>query len=347
MSRAIADKIRVKLTAEETARLSNARQVNPEAYEACLKGMSHWYKLTPPDLDVAQQYFELALEKDPNYALAHTGMFLALHSRSQMGWAPPGEVIAEARPFLLKALELDNTLPEAHFAMAALKTWNEWDWEGGEASFLRAIELNPNFSMARVYYSLLLCQLKRPEEAIAQAERALELDPLNSMIIGIYGNALVLLGRYDEAIVMARKAIRTSPNDSAGLNMLWESLHMKGQYEEALEAAKALYTGQGLTPIADVMSSGYETGGYSGAMKSTADMLAAFSQETFIGPVWIAFAYSFAGEKEKALEWLEKGYEIKDPMMPFIGGHGVINNLLDGEPRYQDLLRRMNLPVGK
>ncbi len=347
MARSIADKTRVKLTAEETARLRNARQVNPEAYEAFLKGMSHWYKLTPPDLDVAQQYFESALEKDPNYALAHTGMFFVMHSRSQMGWVPPGEVIAKARPFLLKALELDNTLPEAHFAMAAMKTWNEWDWEGGEASFLRAIELNPNFSMARVYYSMLLSHLKRPEEAITQAERALELDPLNSMFMAMYGNALILLGKYDEAIVMARKAIRTSPNDPAGLSILWESFHMKGQYEEALGAAKAFYTGQGLTPIADVMSSGYETGGYSGAMKSVADTLAAFSKETFIGPFWIAFAYGFTGEKEKALEWLEKGYEIKDPSMPFIGGHGVINNLLDGDPRYQDLLRRMNLPTGK
>jgi len=347
MARAIADNAKVELTADEKTRLASARQVNPKAYEACLKGMSHWYKLSPPDMDVAQQYFESALKKDPNYALAHTGMFLALVTRSQMGWVPPGEVLPEAKPYLLKALELDDTLAEAHFAMASLKTWFEWDWEGGEASFLRAIELNPNFAMARVFYSMLLCYLKRNEEAIAQAERALELDPLNSMFMVMYGNDLVLLGRYDEAIVMARNAIRTSPNDPGGLSVLWESFHLKGQYEEALGAAKAFYTGQGLTPIADVMSSGYETGGYSGAMKSTADTLAAISKETFIGPFWIAFAYGITGEKEKTMEWLEKGYEIKDPSMPFMGGHGVINNLLHDDPRYQDLLRRMNLPEGK
>ena len=346
IARAIASKLQVKLTTEEETRLAKVRQVNPEAYEAYLKGMSHWYKLTPPDLEVAQQYFKLALEKDPNYALAHTGMFLALHSQSQIGYAPPEEVIAKARPFLLKALELDNTLPEAHFAMAALKTWNEWDWKAGEASFLRAIELNPNFAMARVYYSNLLCYMDRPEEAIAQAERALELDPLNSMFMGMYGNALILLGRYDEAMVMARKAIRTSPNDPMGQSILWELLHLKGQYNEALEAAKAFYIGQGLTPIANVMSSGYERGGYSEAMRSVAETLAAISKETFVGPVWIALPYSFAGEKEKVLELLEKAYEIKSPMMPYIGGHGAINNLLHDEPRFQDLLRRMNLPLG-
>jgi hypothetical protein len=341
MARSIADKTRIKLTAEETARLSNARQVDPEA---CLKGMSHWYKLSPPDLDVALQYFESALEKDPNYALAHTGMFFALHSQTQLGWVAPGEVISKARPFLLKALELDNTLPEAHFGMAALKTWNEWDWGGGEASFLRAIELNPNFAMARVYYSNLLCFLKRPEEAIAQAERALELDPLNSMFMAMYGNALILLGRYDEAIVMARKAIRTSPNDPIGLTVLWESFHQKGQVEEALEAAKTFFIGQGLAPIADVVSSGYETGGYSGAMKSAADTLAAFSQETYISPAWMAWVYAFSGEKEKSLEWLEKAYEIKDPLIPFFGPHGgALYSLLHDEPRFQNMMRRIGL----
>jgi len=347
VARAIADKTRIKLTPEETTRLTNVRQVNPEAYTACLKGMSHWYKLTPPDFDVAQQYFELALENDPNYALAHTGMFLVLTSRAQItGLVAPSEVMSEARSFLLRALELDDTLVEAHFAMAVMKTWFEWDWEAGEAAFLRAIELNPNFAMARVYYSNLLCYMGRPEEAIAQAERALELDPLNSMFMGMYGNALVLLGRYDEAIVMARKAIRTSPNDPAGLSILWESLHLKGQYEEALAEAKAFFIGQG-SPIADVMSSGYEPGGYLEAMRSAAETMAAFSKQTYISPYFIAMMYALAGEKEKTLEWLEKGYEIKDLLMPYIGGHGVFNNLLYDDPRYLDLLRRMNLPEGK
>jgi len=152
MARAIADNTKVELTADEKTRLASASQVNPEAYEACLKGMSHWYKLTSPDFDVAQQYFESALENDPDYALAHTGMFLVLAGRAQLGLVPPSEVMEKAKPFLLKAFELDNTLVEAHFAQAAMKTWIEWDWEGGEAAFLRAIELNPNYAMARVYY---------------------------------------------------------------------------------------------------------------------------------------------------------------------------------------------------
>jgi len=347
MARAIADKIRVKLTPEEKALLSRAHQVNPEAYEACLKGMSHWYKLTPPDFDVAQQYFQSAMENDPDYALAHTGMFLVLAARAQLGLFPPSEVMEEAKPFLLKALELDNTLVEAHFAQAAMKTWIEWDWEGGEAAFLRAIELNPNYAMARVYYSNLLCYIGRPEEAIAQAEWALELDPLNTLFMGIYGNTLNYLGRFDDAMGLARKALRTSPNDPVGHSLLWEALHMKGQYEEALIEAKAFYSGVGLAPIADAMAQGYEKDGYSGAMRSAAETMAAFAQQIYISPWFLAILYAAAGEKDQTLEWLEKGYEVGDPNMPYIGGIGIINNLVHGEPRYQDILRRMNLPAGK
>ncbi len=345
IARTIAGEIHVKLTAEEETRFAKARQVNPEAYEAYLNGMSHWYKLTPPDLDAAQQYFASALEKDPDYALAHTGMFLVIAGRAQMGLVPPGEVMAEARPFLEKALELDNTLVEAHMAKAGLKTWFEWDWEAGEASFLRAIELNPNYPMARVYYSNLLCFLNRHEEAVAQGERALELDPLNSLFMAIYANTLVSLGKYDEAMVQARNTLKTSPNDPIGHWIYWEALHLKRQYDEALEEAKAFYGGFGLTPVVEAMSRGFEANDYAGAMLAAAEVLAAISQQTYIGPFFIAYPYAAAGETEKTLEWLEEGYEIGDPNMPYLGlGHSILHDLLSDDPRFQDLLRKMNLP---
>jgi TolB-like protein/Tfp pilus assembly protein PilF/predicted Ser/Thr protein kinase len=345
IARTIAGEIHVKLTAEEETRFAKARQVNPEAYKAYLNGMSHWYKLTPPDLDAAQQYFASALEKDPDYALAHTGMFLVIAGRAQMGLVPPGEVMAEARPFLEKALELDNTLVEAHMAKAGLETWFEWDWEAGEASFLRAIELNPNYPMARVYYSNLLCFLNRHEEAVAQGERALELDPLNSLFMVIYANTLVSLGKYDEAMVQARNTLKTSPNDPIGHWIYWEALHLKRQYDEALEEAKAFYGGFGLTPVVEAMSRGFEANGYAGAMLAAAEVLAAISQQTYIGPWLVAYPYAAAGETEKTLEWLEKGYEIGDPFMPYLGlEHNILQDLLSDDPRFHDLLRRMNLP---
>jgi TolB-like protein/tetratricopeptide (TPR) repeat protein len=343
MARAIAEKTQISLTAEETTRLAGAQQVNPEAWEACLKGMSHWYKLTPQDLDVAQQYFESAFEKDPNYALAHTGIALIWIGPNQLTLVPPSEAVPKAKDAVLRALELDNALAEAHYALALIRTWGDWDWEGGEKAFLRAIELNPNYPDARVYYSNLLCYLNRREEAIAQAERALELDPHNSLFMGIYGITLIYIGRYDDAITLAHKALRTSPIDPPAHSILWEALHIKRQYEEALAEAKALYIGVGAAPIAEIMAQGYEKDGYLGSMAAAAETLEAISRETFIGPWMLAYVYGAAGDKEKTLYWLERGYEIRDPNMPYLGGHGIISHLLRNEPRFLDILKRMNL----
>ncbi len=348
IARTIAVKLQVKLTAEEEARFAKARQVDPEAYALYLQGMSHWYKLTPPDLEAAQKYFESALKRDPDYALAHVGMGLVQVGREQMGLAHPGEAAEAEQNHYLKALELDSNLPEVHFAIAARKTWGEWDWAGGEASFRRAIELNPNYAMARVYYSNLLAFLNRPDEALAQGEQALRLDPLNSLVMGIYSNMLVYLGRYDEAIAQGRNVLRTSPNDPIALDLLWEALHLKGQYDEALEQAKAFYAGKELTPVVEAMSGGNQTGGYAGAMRAAADTLAAISRQAYVGPWYIAYLYAAAGDKEKTLEWLEKGYAIRDPNIPYLGGeHSFFRNLLNDDPRFIDLLRRMNLPVGE
>ena len=242
---------------------------------------------------------------------------------------------------------MDNTLAEVHYTLALIRTWSDWDWEGGEAAFQRAIELNPSYPDARVYYSNLLCYMGRPDEAITQGEQALELDPLNSLLMGIYGLTLEMIGRYDDAVVQARNALRTSPNDPPAHSLLWEVLHIKGEYEEALEEGKAFFTGLGQAPLAEVMAQGYEKDGYSGAMSLAAEIMVSFSKETYISPFYISYFYAFAGDKEKALEWLEKGYEIKDPNMPYIGGKGVHDNLLHDDPRFQDLLRRMNFPRRK
>ncbi len=272
IARTIAGKLRVKLTAEEEARFAKARQVDPEAYALYLQGMSHYYKLTPPDLEAARKYFESALKKDPNYALAHVGMGLVLRAHKQLGLAPPGE--GPVMSYYLKALELESNLAEVHLAIAGSKTWGEWDWAGGEASYRRAIELNPNYAMARVFYSNLLCILDRPEEALEQGRRALELDPINPLFMAIYGLSLCNLGRSDEAIFQARSALRTWPDLPPARSILWDELHRKGELDAALQEAKALYAGMGLPQVVEAMSSGYQAGGYSGAMRAAAEALA-------------------------------------------------------------------------
>ena len=343
MAQAIADNSKVVITADEETRLARTRQVDPEAYAAYLKGMSHWYKLTQPDLEASLQYFESALKLDPDYALPHTGVALVWIGLQQMGAVPPSEATPKIKEAAQKALELDDMLPEVHYTWALIKTWTDWDWEGGEKAFLRALELNPNYPDARVYYSNLLCCMGRADEALEQGKRALELDPLNSLFMGIYANTLSLSGRFDEAIVQARNALKTSPNDPVGHNILWEAFHHKGLFEEARAEAKAFFLAVGI-PVSEVMDQGYEKDGYFGAMNAAAETLALISRETYVSPFFIAQMYSFAENKEKTLEMLEKGFKVRDPNMPYIR---AFNSLLHDEPRYQELLRKMNLPATK
>jgi TolB-like protein/Tfp pilus assembly protein PilF len=343
VARAIVNEVQITLTPKEETHLASALQVNPQAYEAYLKGMYHLYKLTPPELDAALHYFEQALETDPNYALAYTGIAFVWTGRQQMGLVIPSEATPKAKDAVLTALALDNTLAEVHYTLAAIKTWNDWDWEGGEQAFKRALELKPNFPEALVYYSNLLCYMGRLDEALVMAERAVQLDPLNSVILTISGSVLEYLRRFDDVIARAQNALRTSPHDPVAYNTLWGSYYMKGMYEESLKSAKALWTGLGFAEIADVMTRGYEEGGYSGAMTSAAEIMVAFSKQTYISPYYIAVMYAFAGDEENAIEWLERGYEMRDPMMPYIGAFTF--DLLDDDPRYQDILRRMGLPL--
>ena len=343
MADAIADNINIKLTAEETSRFIDAPQVNPEAYEAYLKGMSHLYRFTPPEIDAAQHYLEKALEIDPEYALAHAGISLVWGARQQFGLVSPSEATPKSKEAAQRALELDDTLPEVHYQWAGIKTWCDWDWEEGEQAYKRALELKPNFAEALAYYSNLLCYMDRLDEALAMAERAKQLDPINSVVLGISNTVYEYLRRYDEVIEIYQKALQTSPNDFVALNSLWYAYNKKGMYEESLEYAQAAFTVMGMAEIADAMARGYEVSGYSGAMTSAAEAMAEFSNQTYISPFSTGMMYVFAEDKDKAMEWLEKAYEMRDPMMPYVGNPYL--DLLDDDPRYQDLLRRMNLPV--
>jgi TolB-like protein/Tfp pilus assembly protein PilF len=343
MARAIADKIRVKLTPQEVTNLASTRQVNPEAYEAYIKGRFHWYKLTPQDLESALQYFELAREKDPNYALAYAGIAHVWVGRQQQGLVPYSEAAPRAKAAALKALELDNTLAEVHNLLAGIRAWVEWDWEGAETEYRRAIELNPNYPEPRAYYSHFLHMMKRPEEAMEQIERALELDPFNALFRAIYAMDLMFARRYNDAIEHLRETLRTVPNDWTALSTLRSAYHQKGMYEEALEIWKRSYAARGDREAEEALALGYSEAGYSGALSRIAEMLIVRSRSTYVTPWQIGTLYTRAGKNDEALEWLEKAYEEHDGNMPYISVDPIFDGLRD-DPRFLDLLRRMNLP---
>jgi len=344
MARAIAGEIRVKLTPEEETLLASARQVNPEAYEAYLKGQFHWGKLTPEDMETSLQYFELALKEDPNFALAYAGIAHVWAGRSQFGLLPPREAAPKAMAAAEKAVELDNTRAEVHYTLAAVRTWVEWDWEGAEIAFRKAIALNPNYPNVRAYYSHFLMFMHRPDEAMAQIERALELDPFNALFQSLYGVDLIIMHRYDDAIAQFQNVLRTVPHHPLALRELAVAFHHKQMYEEALAATKAQYAAIGFREGEEALTRGFEEAGYTGAMNSAADTWAEISRVTYIMPFLIAQLYALAGNNDRALDWLERGFEAREPNMPYICVMPIFIDLLRNDPRFKDLLRRMNLP---
>jgi len=342
VAQTIARQIQMTLSPEEEALLTRTRVVNPEAYEAYLKGQFHLGKLTRPDLETALQYFELSLEKDPNYAPAYGGIAISWGSLMQMGWVPPREARANAMKAALKAIELDETLAESHYSMACIRTWTDWDWEGAAVNFRRAIELNPNYADVRAFYSHFLLIVRREDEAIAQMERALELDPYRDLFQALYAVILGNTGRYDEAIAVYRNILRTVPNHPMALAGMVELHHQKGMYEEAFEALKAQAAVRRGLEAVEAYERDYAEGGLSLVWSRGAEWRAARSRPPYARATSIAWYYMKAENNQKALDWLERGFEERDPNMPYIGGRGYKG--MRDEPRYQDLLRRMNFP---
>jgi TolB-like protein/Tfp pilus assembly protein PilF/predicted Ser/Thr protein kinase len=339
---AITREVRLQLTPQEETRLASAGQVNPEAYDLCLRGRVSWRKLSRQGLDDALADFTRALDKDPEYAPAYAGIAIIWQVRMQQGFISYDEGTPKAKAAALKALELDNTLAEIHFLLASMSTWGDWDWLGGERAFRRAIELNPNYADARIYYAHFLNYMGRPKEAAVEADRALELDPLNTLIQGIYAMYLMQARRYDDAIALLRKILDTVPDNAIALSTLRTAYHMKHMYKEALEIWKASYAAKGDQEAVEALERGFAEGGYPGALRRVADMLVARSQKTFVTPWQIATLYTRAGMNKEALDWLEKAYQAHDQNMPYISVDPIFDDLR-AEPRFQEILRRMRL----
>ncbi len=342
LARDIAREIEIAVTPREQALLATAKPVNVEAYEAYLKGLFHWYKLTPQDLETAFDYYEIALEKDPDYALAYVGIADALGTRAHaLGLVPSAEVYPQAKAAAQRALDLDDTLAEAHDIMARISWVWDRDTSAAEEGFKQAIALNPNYPYAHAVYSQLLEATGRCEEAIEEALRATELDPHNSFLQLNYAGRLSCLGDYDEAIERLQKVLVTEPNNAIALLYLWNAYHQKGMYDEALGAATKHLELQGFE-LTDALTRGGATAGYAGAMALAAATLAAHANTTFVQPTKVARLYAHAGQKDLALEWLEKAYEQHDTWMVYVKAEPPFESLR-GDPRFKDLMQRIDL----
>ena len=343
VARDVAGALALKLLPAEQARLADVRAVNPEAYEAWLKGTQARQSLTQGTLDAAERYYKLALEKDPSYAAAWAGIARVWTGRQQMGLAPPREAWRESRAAALRALELDGNEWEAHRALAGILTWGDWDWPAAERKWSHLLALNPNNVEALQGYSHFLMNVGRPREAMARIERALEIDPLSVRTQSFYATDLVYARRYEEAIAAARAALRLQADAPVARNALYRALVLTGRLDEALAMDREQCAGD--RELAAALERGAAESGYAGAQRRLA---AAWSEryETPGGPsaIGVANRWLYGGDRDRTMQWLERAYEDRDGNMPYITE--PIYDSLRADPRFQDLLRRMNLPRG-
>jgi tetratricopeptide (TPR) repeat protein len=335
--------LQVKLLPAEGQRLAAAPTVNAEAYDAYLKGLYQWYRLTPEGLDAAERYFNLALSKDPGYARAYAGLALLWMGRQQMGFVSPAEAVPKANAAALKAVELDDSLPDAHYALAVVSTWANWDWPAAEREFRRAIELRPGFADAHAYYAQLLSTLHRPDEAMVEARRSLELDPFNGLFQSLFGWDLTFVRRFDEAIAQCDAALVTNPKDAVALPCLMSAHHHKREYKQVLEAANRYARAAGYREVTTLLAQGTAEADYRATMRRVADTLAAESRKAFVLPWQVASWYAFAGDRDRCLEWLERAYVDRDPNLPYMWLPRF--DFVRSDPRFRDLMKRMKLPV--
>jgi TolB-like protein/DNA-binding winged helix-turn-helix (wHTH) protein/Tfp pilus assembly protein PilF len=341
---AIADQIRINLNPQEQAALKNTKFVNPQAYEFYLKGRYFWNKRTADGLKVALAYFNQAVDEDPKYAQAYSGLAdtYALLGDWQYAAMTPKEALPKAKAAAIKALELDSTLGEAHNSLAFVLDGFDWDLDAGGKEFRQAIDLNPSYATAHHWFAWHLSLLGRYDEAIAEMRKAENLDPLSLIINADLAELLVLAHSYDESIRQSNKTIEMDPNFAMAHNQLAQGYLEKHMYSEAVtELEKAVRLSGGSPTCIANLARAYAASGKRGEAIRLLSGLQKRSNPTYSYGSEIATIYASLGNRDQAMNWLEKAYEERfNPGVLLRPGFDPLRS----DPRFEDLVHRIGLP---
>ena len=339
----ISGQLRLKLTGEEKKQLSGHTTENGAAYQLYVKGRYYLEQRTHESLRNAVDQFNQAIADDPNYAQAFAGLAKAYVLLLDRGMISKEEASPKIRTAAQRAIELDPTLAEPHAALAALKEVADWDWAGAEVEYRKAIGLNPNDATSHHWYSVLLQNLGRSKEALAEIEKALALDPASPQINANHAGILADLHRYYEAMAEVNRLIASNPDfpiyydDRSSL--YWRQGNLDAFVADEVMSMKKT----GRLEEAEAFAVGYQKAKLKGACTALIEVLRNRSQREYVSPYLIAVNYARMGDRDHTFEWLEKAYaersgnleytKIEDAFVPF-----------HSDPRYADLLKRMGLP---
>jgi TolB-like protein len=339
----IASEIHIALTDEQEKRLAAPRQISPEAYEAYLKGRYYWNKRTGESMQKAEQYFEQAIDNDPTYAAAYSGLADCNSGLAWHGFKSPAEALPKAYAAARKALEINPESAEAHASLGIAMS-HRWDWTGAEAEFRRALQLDPQYANAHHFYGDYLSIRSRHGEAIAEAKRALELDPLNLMIGTWVGLRYYMARDYSRAIDRNRNSVELDPNFAAAHLLLGKDYVEAGLHSEAVNELKKAANLSGDSPLYTAqLAAALAAAGRKGDALQIAHQLETISRKRYVSPYGLAQIYAASNKSEDTFKWLQAAYEDHAVWMGYLAGDPIFDRYRSDE-RFKNLLRRVGLP---
>ena len=346
ISSEISEKLLLRLTSEEKRQLAKRPTDNVDAYHSYLKGRYCWNKRTDKDVKKAIEYFKTAIDADPAYALAYVGLSDAYLVLGGFGIATlaPKDAFPKAREAAMRALEIDDTLAEAHASLAYCLANYDWSWTAAEREFKRALELKPGYATAHHWYGFLyLASMGRLDEAIAELKQALELDPLALPVGSNIGLLLYLARRYDEALAQFRRNLdmdRSFVYTNWQIALAYEQL---GRYDEAIAALQKAIALSGNSVLPRVLlARTYALSGRKTEASALLDELIELSTQYYVSPYRIAAVHAALGDKDRAFKWLEHACEGRDGWLIWLGVDPVVDSLRS-DKRFSELLDRIGL----
>jgi serine/threonine protein kinase/TolB-like protein/Tfp pilus assembly protein PilF len=342
----IAERLRLRLTNEEERLLAQRQLANAEAYRLYLIGRYHWDKRTEEGVNTAIKHFQQAIDLEPGYALAYTGLadsYSSLGFSFDVGSLSPDEAMPKATEAAMKALQLDNTLAEAHTSLAFIKLNYEWDAAGAEREFKRAIDLDPSYATAHHWYSHVLTALGRVEESLTESKRALVHDPLGLIINVHLGWHYIQAHKYDQALHQLHKTLELDPNYGTTHWYLGLAYEQKGDYDRAAtELRRALEILKGNTVVEADLAHVYAVADKKTDALRILEKLTQQSREQYVSPYLIAMIHAALGDKDSAFEWLDKAYDQRSDSLVYLKVEPKLEPLRD-DPRFTRLLQRVRL----
>jgi Tfp pilus assembly protein PilF len=323
-------------------RVSKRPTEDVEAYQFYLQGLFYWNKWTEADFKKAADYFTRAVQKDPRYALSYAGLADTYSLLGHAGYLAPSEAWPKAKASAMQALEIDDTLAEAHTSLGLVKEHYEWDWTGAEKEFKRAIELDPNSATAHLWYGDFLANTGRLEEGMRETKRAQEFDPLSLIINTTMGWQYYLSHQYVQAVEQLRKALEIDQRFSPARRMLEEVYAQMGKHKEAVAEREKVLSLSGNPELAASIEEDFSRSGYKGVLQSWLDGLTEISKHRYVSAYSISEAYMRMGEKEKAFDSLERAYDEHDSGLVSVGVDPLFDSVRS-DGRFRDLLKRMRL----